>query len=85
MYNCPQEDFPKKPKTFLKYLEHVLGEFGFAIVKKSIIDELRTNFKIREVNLDIDRAIKFAQEKYLLEDFNPEEEPSSRTPLCRYV
>ncbi len=76
-YDLRQEDFPKNPKLLLNYLENVLGEWGFPVIKHAITNELGKTFKIHEENLD--SAIQSAEEIYLLEsDMEPSIELKSR-------
>ena len=70
--HIPEEDFPKRPQDVMAYLQKILGEAGFAIIRRAIIIEIRTTFKIEQSHLDLNGTIELARKNYILEDINPE-------------
>jgi len=56
----------------MAYLQKILGEAGFAIIRRAIIIEIRTTFKIEQSHLDLNGTIELARKNYILEDINPE-------------
>ena len=56
----------------MAYLQKILGEAGFAIIRRAIIIEIRTTFKIEQSHLDLNSTIELARKNYILEDINPE-------------
>ena len=71
-YHIPEADFPKCPEDVLTFLEKILGEAGFSILKRAIIVEICTTFKIAESHLGIDGTIELARKNYIREDVSPE-------------
>jgi hypothetical protein len=57
----------------LASLEKILGEAGFAVIKRAILIQIRTTFKIHENIPDISGNIELARERYLRQDLHPEE------------
>jgi hypothetical protein len=72
-YHIPEEDFPKRPQEVLAYFEKILGEAGFAVIKRAMLTQMRTTFRISEMTSDINRSIELARESYLHQDLHPEE------------
>jgi hypothetical protein len=50
-----------------------MGEAGFAVIKRAILIEIETTFKIQERSSNINRTIELARERYLHQDLHPEE------------
>jgi len=72
-YHILEEDFPKRPQEVLASLEKILGEAGFVVIKRAILIQIRTTFKLQETTSDINRNIELARERYLHQDLHPEE------------
>lgn len=66
-YHIPEKDFPKKPQEVLKYFKLILGEAGFAVIRKVIIIEIAGTFKI-EQSENLEATIELAKKKYIFED-----------------
>jgi len=64
--NLPRNDFQKKPLDVLEGLKQFLGESGFPIVERAILQNVRETFRIREgKGLGIFQIIELAKKNYL--------------------
>jgi hypothetical protein len=71
-YHIPEADFPKRPEAVSISLEKIPGEAGFSTLKRAILIEICSTFKISETHLDITGSIELARKNYFREAINPE-------------
>ena len=68
-HNLPIESFPQKPIVVLDFLNEVLGDAGYSIIKHAVVSEIKKTFAITADIRNFDTLAQEAKTRYLTMSF----------------